>query len=86
MYTIAFFWVGDVVSIPDKLVSSIRLEMGNSIEVIQLTDQKTPVVKSVTSVQRFNLSPLIMIARLQAYAQIKASGRYNFFVMLIAYL
>ena len=40
MYTIAFFWVGDVVSIPDKLVSSIRLVMGNSIEVIQLTDQK----------------------------------------------
>ena len=79
MNTIAFLWVGNSTLVPDMLVSSIRLTMGQSIEVIQLTDQKTPAVQGVTSVQRLDLSSHIMVARLQAYAQIKASGRFIFF-------
>ena len=70
MNSIAFLWVGDDTLVPDELVSSIRLVMGQTTEVIQLTDHQTPVVKGVTSVQRLNLSPLIMVARLQAYAQV----------------
>ena len=54
--------------------------MGNSVEIIQLTDQKTPLVLGVTSVQRLDLSPFIMVARLQAYSQVKASEKFTFFL------
>ena len=79
MYTIAFFWVGDNTSIPQYLVNSIRLLMGKPVEVIQLTDEKTPAVSAVTKIQRLDLSADIMVARLQAYAHAKASGEFTFF-------
>ena len=79
LYSIAFFWVGEDTSIPQRLVSSIRLIMGQSVEVIQLTNRETPEIPAVTKVQRLDLSPLIMVARLQAYAQVKASGTFTFF-------
>ena len=79
MYSIAFLWVGDDTTIPCYLVDSIRLVMGNYVEIIQLTDQKTPLVLGVTSVQRLDLSPFIMVARLQAYSQVKASEKFTFF-------
>ena len=80
MYSIAFLWVGDDTTIPCYLVDLIRLVMGNSVEIIQLTDQKTPLVLGVTSVQRLDLSPLIIVARLQAYSQVKASKKFTFFL------
>jgi hypothetical protein len=79
LHTIAFFWVGDDISIPRRLVSSIRLVMGQSVEVIQLSDQNTLEIPGVTEVQRFNLSPFIMVARLQAYAQVKTTTAFTFF-------
>ena len=79
MYTIAFFWVGDDTSIPNNLVSSTRLVMGNEIEVIQLTDFKTAKITGVTKVQRLIMSPQIMVARLQAYAQVAPSNSFTFF-------
>lgn len=79
MYSIAFFWVGETVSIPERLVSSIRLAMGKSVEVVQLTDQKTPEVVGISKIQRLDLSPDIMVARLEAYAQARTSGEFAFF-------
>jgi len=53
--------------------------MGSSVEVVQLTDKKTAKVIGVTRVQRLDLSPYIMVARLQAYSQYKASTNTTFF-------
>jgi len=53
--------------------------MGDTVEIVQLTDEKTPQVIGVTSVQRLELSPYIMVARLQAYSQYKASTDVTFF-------
>jgi len=79
MCTIAFYWVGENIEIPHRLVTSIRLSMGKSQEVIQLTDQKTPAVPGVTNVQRFDVSPYILVGRLEAYAQVKAISDTVFF-------
>ena len=79
MYTIAFFWIGNNTFIPQCLVNSIRLIMGKTVEVIQLTDKKTPAVSAVTKIQRLDLAADIMVARLQAYAHAKASGKFTFF-------
>ena len=79
MYSIAFLWVGENTDIPRRLVESIRLVMGDSIDVIQLTDRKTPKVPGVSRVQRSNLSSFIMVARLQAYSQVKTSEESIFF-------
>lgn len=79
MNSIAFLWVGEDTEIPCRLVESIQLIMGNTVEIVQLTDEKTPQVIGVTSVQRLELSPYIMVARLQAYSQYKASTDVTFF-------
>ena len=79
MYSIAFFWVGENTDIPSRLVESIRLVMGDYVDVIQLTDKKTPKVLGVSRVQRSDLSPFIMVARLQAYSQVKEPEGTIFF-------
>ena len=79
MYSIAFLWVGKDTIIPSRLVESIRLIMGSSVEVVQLTDKKTAKVIGVTRVQRLDLSPYIMVARLQAYSKYKVSTNATFF-------
>ena len=79
MYSIAFFWVGENTDIPSRLVESIRLVMGDYVDVIQLTDKKTPKVLGVSRVQRSDLSPFIMVARLQAYSQVKEPEETIFF-------
>ena len=66
--TIVFFWVGNNIDIPRSLVKSVRLVMGESINLVQLTDYGTEEIEGVTSLQRFKLSPDIMIARLEAYS------------------
>ena len=66
--SIAFFWVGDDLKIPQYLVNSIRLVMGSEINIVQLTDMNTNKVESVSSVKRFSLSKNIMVARLEAYS------------------
>ena len=40
--TIAFLWVGPDISIPSALVASIRLVMGDDVEIVHLTDKKHP--------------------------------------------
>jgi len=79
VHSIAFLWVGEDTSIPSRLVESIRLVMGDSVNVIQLSDKKTPKVFGVSRVQRSDLSSFIMVARLQAYLQIKESEETIFF-------
>ena len=79
MYSIAFLWVGEDTSIPSRLVESIRLVIGDSVNVIQLSDKKTPKVFGVSRVQRSDLSPFIMVARLQAYSQVKEPEETIFF-------
>lgn len=76
---IAFFWVGDDISTPEYLVKSIRLTSGEEIEVIQLTDPTTPAVPGVSSVSRSSLSAHIMVARLQAYSQLRLTDDFTFF-------
>lgn len=76
---IAFFWVGDDISTPEYLVKSIRLTCGDDVEVIQLTDSTTPEVLGVSSVLRGSLSEHIMVARLQAYSQLRLTQDFTYF-------
>ena len=78
-HTIAFFWVGENVNIPQTLVQSVRLVMGNEVNLIQLTNKKTQEVRGVNNVHRFDLSSQIMIARLEAYAQYEPESEFTFF-------
>ncbi|MDA8860204.1 hypothetical protein N9I33_01985 [Paracoccaceae bacterium] len=77
MYTIAFS--GSFTSIPYNLASSIRLVIGQGIEVVQLTDFRTPKIIGVTKVHRLLVSPEVMVARLQAYGQVTSSNSSTFF-------
>ena len=77
--SIAFFWVGGDTIVPKLLVDSIKLVMGQSVEIVQLTDTKTPKVNGVTSIQRFDLSKHIMVARLQAYSNYRGTTDVTFF-------
>ena len=78
-YSIVFFWIGENIEIPNKMVQSIKLVMGEEIKVIQLTNKITDKVKGVSSIRRFNLSDKIMIARLEAYAQYEPVSQFTFF-------
>lgn len=77
--TIAFLWVGPEISIPSALVVSIRLVMGDTVEIVQLTDKKTPLVPGCNKTQRFALSKNIMVARLQAYSKYRYTSGLTFF-------
>ena len=77
--TICFFWVGDKIEIPQSLVQSIRLTMGDKVNVVQLTNYETKEIKGVNSVKRFDLSSKIMIARLQSYNLYENETNYTFF-------
>lgn len=77
--TIVFFWVGEKKEIPQVLVNSIRLVMGDEIDVVQLTNNSTDEVEGVNEVKRFDLSNQIMIARLEAYSQYVPQAGNTFF-------
>jgi len=77
--TIAFLWVGPDISIPSALVASIRLVMGDDVEIVHLTDKKTPLVPGCNKTQRFALSKNIMVARLQAYSKYRYTSGLTFF-------
>lgn len=77
--SIVFFWVGEKTEIPQILVNSIRLVMGDEINVVQLTNNSTNEIKGVNEVKRFNLSNQIMIARLEAYSQYVPKTDNTFF-------
>ena len=77
--TICFFWIGNKIEIPHSLVQSIRLLMGDNVNVIQLTNHKTLEIEGVNSVKRFDLSDKIMIARLQAYSLYDIETENTFF-------
>ena len=72
---IVFFWIGKNIDIPSALVESIRITMGNEVDIIQLTDFHTEKVLGVSEINRFELSKNIMIARLEAYS--KFESNYN---------
>ena len=79
MSRIAFFWTGSNIVIPQYYVDSIRLVQGKDIEIIQLSDQNTPVITGVDSVIRKKLPTPIMLARLEAYSQVELDDNYTFF-------
>jgi hypothetical protein len=68
---IAFFWIGQDTTIPTMLVRSIRAAFGANFNVHQLSDRDTPMVEGVTTHKKLKLSPLIMVARLEAYAALE---------------
>ena len=76
---VAFFWVGNDISIPKFLVQSIRLVAGQGLEIVQLTDLTTPAVPDVSRVSRHPLSNSIMVARLQAYSHLDQSNDFTYF-------
>jgi hypothetical protein len=65
---IAFFWIGEDITIPTMLVRSIRMAFGQNFNIFQLSDRDTPMVEGVTVHKRLKLSQHIMVARLEAYA------------------
>jgi hypothetical protein len=74
----AFFWVGDDVSIPQLLVNSINKSYSNDVNIFFLTDNKTPDISGTTQTLRINLSSNIMIARLEAYSELKIDDQVFF--------
>ena len=74
----AFFWIGEDISIPSYLVRSILKTYSNDVNIIFLTDKKTPNIIGVTNTIRSNLSKDIMIARLQAYSKLKINEQVIF--------
>ena len=67
--TISIFWINNKITIPQYFVNSIRLIMGENINIVQLTNYKTMAIPGVNSVKRYELSNDIMIARLEAYGK-----------------
>lgn len=76
---IAFFWVGQDTGIPACLVQSARLVYGDAVAIHQLTDRSTPAIAGVSQVVRADLSPDIMVARLQAYAALPTQDGMVFY-------
>ena len=70
---IVIFWVNEEVSIPQLFVNSIRDLMSDNIDIIILTDKKTPDIKKVNNIFRNDLSEYIMLARLESYSNFKHS-------------
>lgn len=68
---IVIFWTNDDIAIPQLFVNSIRHIMSNSIDIVILTDKRTPEIKKVNNLIRYDLSKYIMIARLQSYTNFK---------------
>jgi len=68
--TIVFFHVGDDVSLPQQMVSSIRECMPNA-DIIMCTDETTPIPDEVDSVHvgKYDRSK-IMLSRLRAFAEL----------------
>ena len=58
---IVIFWVNKEISTPQLFVNSINL-MSNNIDIIILTDKKTPEIKAVNNIFRYDLSEYIMLA------------------------
>lgn len=79
MKRIAFFWVGSETAVPTCLVSSIRATNGKEVEIVQLTDKRTPEVGGVDTVSRHDLPPQLMVARLQAYSLLEPRAEFAFF-------
>jgi hypothetical protein len=77
--SIVFFWVGKNISIPKSLVHSIRLVMGEDVNIVQLTDHDTEEISGVTSVKRYELPEQIMLARLEAYSKYEPDTEEVFF-------
>jgi hypothetical protein len=70
---IVFFWTGQDVTLPSLLVFSIRRHFGAQFEVVQISDRTTPRVSGTSHHKTLNLSPSIMVARLEAYASMAVS-------------
>ena len=68
---IVIFWTNDDIAIPQLFVNSIRHIMSISIDIVILTDKRTPEIKKVNNIIRYDLSEYIMIARLQSYTNFK---------------
>lgn len=71
MDQIAFFWVGENLSIPNYFVNSIKLISQNNFRIIQVTDTKTEKIKGVDKCLRTSLPNDIMTARLKAYSLVE---------------
>ena len=77
--SIVFFWIGENTSIPKCLVYTTRLVMGNSVNIVQLTNKNTEEIDGVTSVKRYELPEQIMLARLKAYSKYEPETEEVFF-------
>ena len=74
MDQIAFFWVGQNITVPNILVESINLIYQSDVKIYHLTDMITPPVPGVTQVYRQKLSSDVMVARLEAYKSLCVSN------------
>ena len=77
--SIVFFWIGENTSIPKSLVYTTRLVMGDSVNIVQLTNNNTEEINGVTSVKRYELPEQIMLARLKAYSKYEPETEEVFF-------
>ena len=75
-----FFHVGEDISLPSSLVSSIKQTNPKST-ILQLTDLVSPEVNGVNEVHRYQLpTEFIMMARSEAYANLPSSTNLRVFL------
>ena len=76
---IAFFWVGNDISVPSFLVKSLKLVYNNKVKIFHLTNFTTKKIIGTTKTIRLNLPQDIMLARLQAYRDFPYNNKLTFF-------
>lgn len=70
-FDIVFFYTGENAKMPSALVASARAAFGREITIIQASDQSTPAADGISGIARFNLGDEVMLARAQAFAELK---------------
>lgn len=67
---ITFLHVGEDLTLPEIMVQSVRNALG-SVEIIQMTDESTPVVSGVSSVVRKRFNGYLMTFRMEHLAALR---------------
>ena len=72
MLNITFLHVGKDSTLPTKMVASVKEVMPNA-NIVQLTDENTPIIKGVNTVIRKKYNGLIMLFRLEHLASLRGN-------------
>jgi len=72
LLNVTFLHVGKDVDMPTKMVASVKEVMPN-VNIIQLSDMNTPIIKGVNTIIRKEYNGLIMLFRLEHLASLRGN-------------